>query len=413
MAGLMRVVFMAREYPPEVYGGAGVHLEHLARAMARLARVEVKCFGERPADAAGGLRVVGYPYGDSIFADNPDPARHALAALETCLRFNGLPVEADVVHCHTWYSHFGGLLAKIVYGTPLVVTVHSLEPLRPWKRDKLGRGYDLSLWVERTTLELADAVIAVSAPERAQVLDRFEVRPDRVHVIPNGVDTDVYRKIDGKPALRRLGIDPDRPFVLFVGRLSRQKGIGHLLRAVRLLPPSIGLALVAASPDSNAIEREVEAAVDELRRERDNVSWIRRMLPRDETIALYSEAAVFCCPSVYEPFGIINLEAMACETPVVGTAVGGIRETVVPEQTGLLVGFEPRSADDPEPRDPQRLARELAAAIERAVTDETWRAEAGRRGRRRVVERYGWDRVAARVFDVYRRAVAGTGGGMR
>jgi starch synthase len=397
----MKVVYMSREYPPEVYGGAGVHLEHLARAMARLARVEVLCFGDRPRET-GNPGVTGYPYGDPVFDANPEPAAKALAALHTCLRFNAAPIEADVVHCHTWYGHFGGVLAKIAYGIPLVVTVHSLEPLRPWKREQLGRGYDLSTWVERTTLEMADAVIAVSERDRTEVSRRFAVKPDLLHVVPNGVDPSVYRKVVGKETLRRHGIDPERPFVLFLGRMSRQKGILHYLRAAERLSPGIGVVLVSASPDSPEFEREVERAVEDLRGRRGGVTWIRSMLPREEAIALYSEAAVFCCPSVYEPFGIINLEAMACETPVVGTAVGGILETVVPGETGLLVEFEPRGGDDAEPVDPERLARELAEAIESLAGDEPRRTEMGRRGRRRVSEVYGWDNVAERVHRIYR-----------
>ena len=346
----MKVVYMAREYPPHVYGGAGVHLEHLARAMAKRIEVEVKSFGEQAGPGAG-PPVENYPYGDPMFAANRDPARGALAALLTCLRFNALPVVADVVHCHTWYSHFGGMLAKLAYGIPLVVTVHSLEPLRPWKREQLGRGYDLSSWVERTALEMADAVIAVSGTDREHILRHFDVRPDALHVVPNGVDASVYRPVDGRDVLKRHGIDPGGVFVLFLGRISRQKGITHFLRAAELLSPEIGVVLVAASPDSPEVEREVERSVTRLQERRERVRWIRTMLPRDEAVALYSEAAVFCCPSVYEPFGIINLEAMACETPVVGTAVGGILETVVHGKTGLLVELTPRSSNDVRPAD--------------------------------------------------------------
>jgi glycogen synthase len=305
------------------------------------------------------------------------------------------------VHCHTWYSHFGGVLSRLAYGVPLVITVHSLEPLRPWKRERLGRGYDLSTWVERTALEMADAVVAVSRRDQEEILTRFEVRPERVHVVPNGVDTRLYRPVDGKATLDELGIDASRPFVLFVGRISRQKGIHHLLRAAERLSPEIGLVLVAASPDSPELERELERTVDDLRGRRSRVTWIREMLPRETTVALYSEAAVFCCPSVYEPFGIINLEAMACETPVVGTAVGGIREAVVHGETGLLVAFEPRSRDDAEAADPDRLADELARAIEQLVEDPSRAARMGQRGRKRVIERYGWDQVAEMVYEIY------------
>jgi glycogen synthase len=401
----VKVVFMTREYPPRIYGGAGVHVEHLVRAMSKRAQVQVHCFGERPA-VEGNPQVVGHPEPDPLFVDNPDPAAGALQALATCLRFNARPPEADVVHCHTWYSHFGGLLARIAYGLPLVVTVHSLEPLRPWKREQLGRGYDLSTWVERTTLETADAVIAVSETDREEILRRFSVAPERLHAIPNGVDCDVYRPVDGAETLARHGIDAGRPFVLFLGRISRQKGTLHFLRAAELLPPEVGVVLCAASPDSEAIEREVEAAFGALRERRPGAIWIREMLPREQAVALFSEAAVFCCPSIYEPFGIINLEAMACETPVVGTAVGGIREVVVPEETGILVDYERAAQVDAEPSDPARLAQDLAAAIARLIADPALRVEMGRRGRTRVLEHYGWDRIAERVAGVYQSVMA-------
>jgi glycosyltransferase involved in cell wall biosynthesis len=248
---------------------------------------------------------------------------------------------------------------------------------------------------------MADAIIAVSRRDQEEIRTRFDVDPARVLVVPNGVDTSVYRPVDGKTTLHELGIDASRPFVLFVGRISRQKGIQHLLRAAERLSPGIGLVLVAASPDSPELERELERTVDDLRGRRSGVKWIRQNLPRDKTVALYSEAAVFCCPSVYEPFGIINLEAMACETPVVGTAVGGIREAVVHDETGLLVAFEPRSRDDPEPSDPDRLAEKLAEAIEQLVQDPSRRTRMGQRGRQRVIEHYSWDQVAARVYEVY------------
>jgi len=398
---------MTREYPPEVYGGAGVHVEHLTRAMTGLADVTVHAFGERPAgEAVPAVRWHSYEH--PMFAGNPRRARAALQALRAGLETVAQPIEADVVHCHTWYSHFGGLLARMAYGVPLVVTVHSLEPLRPWKREQLGRGYEISSWVERTTLAAADAVIAVSEADRSDILSRFDVRADRVHHVPNGVDTDTYRPVAATDVLVRHRIDPDRPYVLFLGRLSRQKGVGHFLRAAGLLPPGVQVVLCASAPDSPRIAAEVEQAVAALRARRPGIVWIREMLPREQAVQLYSHAAVFCCPSVYEPFGLINLEAMACEAPVVATAVGGITQVVVHGETGLLVELEPVSADDPEPADPEGLARRLAAAIASLLADEDRRRRMGRRGRARAVKRFAWNSVALRVLEIYRKVARET-----
>ncbi len=402
----MRALLLTREYPPHVYGGAGVHVEHLARELARLVEVEVYAFGDHEA-AAGPPPVRGFPYGRPPIAGHPQKVGGALAALQTCLDFNARPPAADVVHCHTWYTHFGGVLARLAYGLPLVVTVHSLEPARPWKREQLGRGYDVSLWVERTALRSADAVIAVSEHDRRQIGELFDVAPERLHVVPNGIDVEVYRPTRDPEALRRRGIDPDRPYVFCLGRITRQKGMEHFLRAAADLDPGAQVVLCASSPDTPEIGAEVERLVASLRRRRDGVVWIREVVPRSEAIALYSGAAVFCCPSIYEPFGIINLEAMACRTPVVGSAVGGIREVVVPEQTGLLVPFAPAAADDARPADPAGFARDLAAAMNRLLGDGELRRRFGEAGRRRVTERYGWPAVAARVAEIYRRVAAG------
>jgi glycogen synthase len=405
----MKVVYMTREYPPHVYGGAGVHVEHLAREMCRLAQVEVKCFGNQDL-RADGLTVRGYPYGDPMFGANPQPVSKVLAALLTCLRFTADPLEADVVHCHTWYAAAGGILGRLGYGIPLVVTVHSLEPYRPWKREQLGHGYVLSAWLERTVLELADAVIAVSSGEKERILTVGRISPERVHVIPNGIDTEIFKPVKSTDALERHGIDPSVPYVLFLGRISRQKGIIHFLDAVSRLDSGVGVVMCAASPDTPELEREVEAAVAALRARRPHVVWIREMVPREEAVQLYSHAALFCCPSVYEPFGIINLEAMACETPVVASAVGGIPDVVVHGETGLLVPFEATGGLAPEPAHPEEYARALAEAMGSLLADGERLREMGRRGRERVVRHFGWDRVASRVMDVYREVIAAGAG---
>jgi len=406
----MKVVYMTREYPPHVYGGAGVHVEHLARQMARLAEVEVRCFGDQ-SDGSGNPAVRGFPFGKGPFEANPQKVRQALMALEACMRFNADPVVADVVHCHTWYALWGGILAKLCYGIPSVCTVHSLEPLRPWKREQLGRGYDLSSWVEKTALEMADAVIAVSRSDREQILRLFTVDPGKVHVIPNGIDPDRYKPVESDMALRKYSVDPTRPYVLFLGRITRQKGIRHFVDAIPFLDCAVQAVLCASAPDTQELAREIEDAVAAARQTRDHIVWVRETVSRQEAVELYSHAAVFCCPSIYEPFGIINLEAMACETPVVASAVGGIREVVVPGVTGELVAFAPVSAHDPSPADPAGFAQDLARAINGLVRDKERGRRMGREGRRRVLDHFGWDRVAEQVYGVYRQVVGTYGPG--
>jgi glycogen synthase len=312
------------------------------------------------------------------------------------------PVEADVAHCHTWYVHLAGLLARAAYALPLAVTVHSLEPLRPWKREQLGGGYDLSTWVERTALETADGVIAVSQGTRDDLLRLFDLRPERVHVIHNGIDPDFYAPDPGTDALERYGVDPSLPYVLFVGRVTRQKGIVHLVRALRHVDPDIGVVLCAGQPDTPEIAAEMEAGVAEARAHRSNLVWIPEMVSRPDVRQLYSHAALFVCPSVYEPFGIINLEAMACETPVVASAVGGIPEVVVHGETGVLVPLV-LSPDDPmSPTDPEGYALDLADAVNRVMADAPLRARMGAAGRRRAVESFSWSSIADQTVALYR-----------
>jgi glycogen synthase len=397
----LRALLLTREYPPDVYGGAGVHVDYLSRELARLIAVEVRTFGDQ-AIRSGNLAVQGFRSAQAGARETPEKLVMALEALRVCLGFAARPIDADVVHCHTWYAHFGGALAKILYGTPLVVTAHSLEPLRPWKRNQLGRGADLSAWVEKTALEMADAVVAVSQEMRSDILRLFTVRPECVHVIHNGIDTEEYRRTPSRERLTRYGIERERPYVLFVGRISRQKGILHLLRAVPHLAPTTQLVLCASSPDSEDIAREVEAAVAAAQASRDGVIWIREMVDRRTAIELYSHAAVFCCPSIYEPFGIINLEAMACETPVVASAVGGIREVVVHEQTGFLVPMAQHAESPFEPVKPEEFARDLARAVNTLLADPELRRRMGAEGRRRAETLFSWTAIARQTLALYR-----------
>lgn len=402
----MKVLLLTREYPPDVYGGAGVHVEYLARELAKLVPVEVRTFGRQALDA-GALVVRGHA--DAARSDGGAPSGPALRALEVALSFAATPVDADVVHCHTWYTHLGGIAVRLLYGIPLVVTAHSLEPLRPWKREQLGRGANLSAWVERQALTTADAVVAVSGEMRRDILRLFPVEAERVHVIPNGVDTETYRPVPGRARIDRLGVDPARPYVLFVGRISRQKGLLHLLAAAEHLDRGVQLVLCAASPDTSELEREVADAVRRLQDVRGGVRWIAQMVDRDTAVELYSHATVFCCPSLYEPFGLINLEAMACEVPVVASAVGGIPEIVVHGETGYLVPVEPAGDGAFEPRDPARFAHDLAQALAIPLADPALRRRLGRQGRQRAVTQFGWEAVARRTLDLYRSLGKGCG----
>jgi glycogen synthase len=394
----MKVLLLTNEYPPHVYGGAGVHVEFLSRELAKLMDVEVRCFGEQDV-SVGRLRVRGYP--PALLGNTPAQLRPVLDAFARDIGFAADPVDADVVHCHTWYSHLGGLFVRDGYGIPLVVTAHSLEPLRPWKREQLGGGYDLSSWAERTTLGAADAIVAVSEGTRQDTLRLFDVSPDRVRVIYNGIDTNLYHPVEAIDALLAYGIDPERPYVLFVGRVTRQKGIIHLVRAIPDIDRSAQVVLCAGQPDTPEIGLEMIAAVEAARAVRPGIVWIEDMLPRPQLVQLYSHAALFCCPSIYEPFGIINLEAMACGTPVVASAVGGIPEVVVDGVTGVLVLVDQLPEAPFEPVDPPEFSHDLATAINQLLGDVGLRVRMAEAGQRRVEQFFTWRAVARQTAALY------------
>jgi len=403
----VKALFLTNEYPPNVYGGAGVHVDYLSRELAKTMPIEVRCFGAQKLEK-GNLSVRGFELDDSDFTC-PKSLRSVFGAIRRCTDFNTTNIDADLVHCHTWYSHFGGILAKTNYGLPLVITVHSLEPLRPWKREQLGGGYDFSVWLEKTALEMADAVIAVSAETRADIERLFNVRPERVHVIHNGIDLEEYRKSDSAAALTKYGIDPGKPFLLFVGRITRQKGIVHLVRAIEFMDPGFQIVLCAGAPDTREIGVEMKEAVEKMKARRPGLIWIDEMVDKETVRELYSHAAVFCCPSIYEPFGIINLEAMACETAVVATAVGGIKEVVVDRETGFLVPIDQMEKSPFEPRDPEKFARDLAARINQLIADPELCAKFGRAGRKRAEAKFSWAAIAAQTKTLYERLLAPRG----
>jgi starch synthase len=384
----VKALLLTREYPPHIYGGAGVVVGQLAEALRRLMAVEVRCFGERSAaDALSSIALRGYTPWPRVAA-GPDGPRYApaLETLSIALAMARDPVDADVAHAHTWYADMAGLWIRMLHRIPLCVTLHSMEPLRPWKADQLGSGYLLSTWIEKTAVEAADRVIAVSRQMREDILTHFQVAPERVVVIHNGIDPDRFRRTEAREALARRGVR--EPFVLFVGRITDQKGIFHLLEAAPSLPAGVQVVLCASAPDTPEIEARLRRALPQ----HPNVLWIGEMIPVDEVVQLYSHASVFVCPSVYEPFGLINLEAMACETPVVASGVGGILEVVEDGKTGLLI--EPGRPDA------------IAGAIRTLLADPAQGRAMGRAGRQRVEAHFSWTSVAARTREVYQDARA-------
>lgn len=378
----MKVTFFTREYPPNVYGGAGVHIKNLSRQLGRLMEVDVRCVGDQASDEKG-FRVRGYQGWNRMWQDGDPKFNSALGTFSANLAMVRDPIDSDLVHSHTWYGSLAGHMAKLLYDVPFVATVHSLEPLRPWKEEQLGRSYHLTTWVEKVALENADRIVAVSNNARAEILDLFKVEPQRVEVIYNGIDLEVWNPSQSEDARKAFEVAED--YILFVGRTSRQKGMVHLIDAMEFVDPGIQLVCCTSAPDTPEVEAEIAAKVAGQPR----VLWINTLLREDQYIELYTHARVFACPSVYEPFGIINLEAMACETPVVASAVGGIKEVVIPGQTGLLVS----------PADPPALAE----AINTVLRDRKQARDMGLAGRKRVEEHFAWSAIAKKTLGMYER----------
>jgi starch synthase len=394
-----RVAMLTREYPPEVYGGAGVHVEYLVRELAKLVELTVHAWG---AERGAGSGVVSYQPWSALAG--PEPYRGALEALSVDLAMTAGAAGSNIVHSHTWYANLGGHLASLAHAIPHVATVHSLEPMRPWKAEQLGGGYAVSSFAERTGLEGAAAIIAVSAGMRADLLACYPaIDPGRVSVIHNGIDTEEYRPDPATDLLERLGIDPQRPSVVFVGRITRQKGLTHLLRAAEQFDADAQLVLAAGSPDTPEIAAESTAQIERLRSIRDGVVWITARAARQEVIQILSHASVFVCPSIYEPLGIVNLEAMACEAPVVATATGGIPEVVQDGATGVLIPLAPREDGSHEPADPQEFAAAIAGAVNALLRSPGHARSLGSAGRVRAVEHFSWPAIAAQTVELYRR----------
>jgi starch synthase len=402
----VRVALLSKEFPPEVYGGAGVHVEQLAAQLARLADLEVHCFGaERP--PPGDFTVTAYRPWEALAGE--EPYLEALRTMSVDLAMASAVRHADVVHSHTWYTNFAGHLARMLHDVPHVVTVHSLEPRRPWKADQLGTGYRLSSFCERTGIESADAVIAVSSAVAADTATCYPaLDPERIAVVHNAIDTEAWAPDPATDVLESFGVSPDRPIVLYVGRITHQKGISHLLAAARHFDPSVQFVLRAGPADTPEMARQAAAQIAALAAERRGVHWIEGQIGQRQLNQLLSHATVSCCPSIYEPLGLVNLEAMACEAPVVASAVGGIPEVVVDGVTGRLVPFEPVGPNDSDPADPERFALDLASAVNELIADPGRARLMGEAGRRRVIEEFGWAETARRIIDVYRRAGAVT-----
>lgn len=401
----MKILILSNEYPPHVYGGAGVHVEHLTRELHRLNdgkhSLTVFCFGEQQENGEN-MSVRGIRPSSTPLAFQDIRHQKLFDALFRNVIMAGTARQADIIHCHTWYTHFAGCLLKELLGAPLVLTTHSLEPHRPWKEEQLGTAYRASTWLECNAFTQAEAVIAVSRAMKTDVQQLYGVPPERIRVIHNGIDPDCFRPCFDEGMLVSLGIDPVKPFILFVGRITRQKGLIHFVNALPYLRKGTQVVLCAGAPDTEALEAEIREKVNRIRSHHDlGIVWIPEIVPLDRLVVLYSHAALFVCPSVYEPFGIVNLEAMACGTPVVASAVGGIGEAVTHEETGILVPFDCSGEGDLEPRDPAGFSRHLAAAINELLDSPARLQTMGAAARRRVEEHFSWRSIAAKTLDFY------------
>ncbi|MFM2213997.1 MAG: Alpha-maltose-phosphate synthase [Bacteroidota bacterium] len=401
----MKIALFTNEFPPNIYGGAGVHVDFLSRELAKLGQVDVRCFGEQH-ETSQNMNVLGIQSSLGTTEEGENPHSSMFHNLSKNIALAKHTLQADVIHCHTWYTHLAGIFSRELLQAPLLLTTHSLETHRPWKVEQLGNGYFLSRWIEQHAYNTADGIIAVSEQMKTDVIEAYGVAPEKVTVIHNGIDPDFYQPTFDRNLLADYGIDPDIPYVLFVGRITRQKGISQLIAAAKYLIQDCQIVLCAGAPDTPEIAQETEALITELKTIRGGVILLSEMLPREKVRVLYSHARVFACPSLYEPFGIINLEALSCETPVVGSAVGGIPEIIEEGTTGYLIPLESVSRTNFNPRHPEAFQKEFAAKLNLLLEDENLAIAMGKAGRKRVLEKFSWESIAKTTYTYYETVMA-------
>jgi len=401
----MKIALFTNEFPPNIYGGAGVHIDFLSQELAKLGQIEVRCFGDQKV-ALENMNVVGITSSLTKMEDPNNAHIKMFHNLSKNVEMAQATPDTDIIHCHTWYSHLAGIFTRELLQVPLILTTHSLETHRPWKVEQLGNGYFLSRWIEQSTYTLADGIIAVSEQMKEDVIEAYGVAKEKVTVIHNGIDPEFYKPTFDNSLLEEYGIDPNIPFVLFVGRITRQKGISQLIAAAKHFNKNSQIVLCAGAPDTKEIALETEALIANLLKERDGVILISEMLPREKIKVLYSHARVFACPSLYEPFGIINLEAMACETPVVGSHVGGIPEIIVEGATGYLVPLQSVSRTDFNPLNPEAFQKDFASKINLLLDDEALATAMGKAGRVRVLQIFSWESIAKTTFNYYQEVIS-------
>ena len=401
----MKIALYSNEFPPNIYGGAGVHIDFLSKELAQLGDVEVRCFGNQ-SEELDGMNVIGIQASLNKMEDAANPHLKMFHNLSRNVEMSQNTLQADIIHCHTWYTHLAGIFSRELLQVPLILTTHSLETHRPWKVEQLGNGYFLSRWIENHAYNTADGVIAVSQQMKTDVVEAYGINPEKVTVIHNGIDPEFYKPTFDTTLLLQYGINPEVPFVLFVGRITRQKGISQLLSAIKYFDKNCQVVLCAGAPDTPEIAAETEQLITQLKSEREGVILISEMLPREKIKVLYSHARVFACPSLYEPFGIINLEAMSCETPVVGSAVGGIPEIIVEGKTGYLIPLESVSRTDFNPNNPEAFQKEFASKINILLNDINLATTMGKEGRKRVLEKFSWESIAKITYNYYSTVIS-------
>ena len=401
----MKIALFSNEFPPNIYGGAGVHIDFLSHELAKLAEVEVRCFGNQ-LEENDKMNVIGIQSSLTKMEDDTNPHIKMFHNLSKNVEMSQHTMQADIIHCHTWYTHLAGVFSRELLQVPLILTTHSLETHRPWKVEQLGNGYFLSRWIENHAYNTADGVIAVSEQMKTDVVEAYGINPEKVTVIHNGIDPEFYKPTFDTNLLLEYGINPEIPFVLFVGRITRQKGISQLISAAKYFDENCQIVLCAGAPDTPEIAKETEELISDLKATRNGIILISEMLPREKIKVLYSHARVFACPSLYEPFGIINLEAMSCETPVVGSAVGGIPEIIVEGETGYLIELESVSRTDFNPKNPVEFQMNFASKVNQLLADEKLAAAMGKAGRKRVLEKFSWESIAKTTYTYYEEVIA-------